>query len=241
MFSQIFNTALYRPLFNLLILFYEYLPGKDFGIAIICLTLVIKFLLYPLSREAFRIQIALQTISPQIKEIQKKYKEDKQKQTTEMLELYKKEHINPFAGFFVSLVQIPVLIALWRVFWGGFNADKLVNVYSFLPNPGPINPFFFGVLNLEKSSFWIALIAGVSQYFQTKTAFPKKNSTPAREKTPQNEAAVIVEKQMLYFFPFFYFLVLLKLPSAVGLYWLTSAVFSIIQQGFLFKSTYVRQ
>src|SRR4030042_135677 len=124
-FINFFYLTLYQPLFNLLVFFYQYIPGKDFGVAIICLTLLIKILLYPLGAKAIKIQRELQVLQPKIKEIQEKYKDDKQKQTIEMLEVYKKEKINPFAGLFVSLVQVPILIALWRVFWGGIHPEKL--------------------------------------------------------------------------------------------------------------------
>ena len=94
--SIFFNTILYRPLFNLLILFYEYLPGSDFGIAIISLTLFVKFLLYPLAANAIKIQKNMQNLQPKIKEIQEKHKNNREKLAVETLELYKREKINPF-------------------------------------------------------------------------------------------------------------------------------------------------
>src|SRR5688572_820076 len=112
-----FNTVLYYPLFNLLVLIYNYLPGHDFGIAIIVLTIIIRFILYPVSVKALNSQKALQKLQPQIQELQKKYKDDKEKQAKETLELYRREKINPFSGLLLALIQLPILIALYNVFW----------------------------------------------------------------------------------------------------------------------------
>ena len=82
-----FNTILYQPLFNALLLFYEYLPGRDFGVAIIILTIIIKFILYPLGAKGIRSQKAMQDLQPKIKEIQERFKNDKEKQAREVMEL----------------------------------------------------------------------------------------------------------------------------------------------------------
>ena len=93
-----FNTILYRPLFNALLLLYEYLPGQDFGVAIIVLTCIIRLALYPSTLKSIKSQKALQEIQPKIKEIQTKFKHKKEEQGRAMMELYKKEKINPLSG-----------------------------------------------------------------------------------------------------------------------------------------------
>jgi len=234
-FINLFNLILYKPLFNILILFYQYLPGKDFGIAIIFLTLLIKILLYPLGVKAIKIQKSLSELQPKIKEIQEKYKGDRQKQTLEMLALYKKEKINPFSGVFVSLIQVPILIALWMVFWKGLQPEKLADLYSFIPKPESIDPTFLGVLNLAQPSVFLAIFAGISQFFQTKMISPrqKKNGLGQVTKTP--DFSQMMQKQMLYFFPIFTIFILWKLPAAIALYWLVMTLFSIVQQFFILK------
>ena len=147
MISLIFNKILYQPLFNLMVVLYEFLPGKDFGIAVIVLTIFIRFLLYPLSVKAIKSQQTLSKIQPIVKEIQEKYKNDKEKQTTEILDLYKKEKINPFSGIFSLLIQIPVMIALYWVFRTGLDSSQMQNLYSFIPVPGSINPYLLGIIN----------------------------------------------------------------------------------------------
>ena len=118
---SIFNTFLYRPLFNVLILFYQYVPGHDFGLAVIILTILIKLIFYPLGIKAIKSQKELSGLQPKIKEIQEKYKDNKEQQTKEVMALYKKERINPFSGCLPLLIQLPVLLALYRVFWRGLT------------------------------------------------------------------------------------------------------------------------
>ena len=123
-FSKAFYAVLYQPLLNALVFLYTYLPGHDFGIAIIILTSLIKLLLYPLGTKAVRAQRALAELQPKIKEIQEKYKKDKATQTKEIMDLYKKEKVNPFAGMLPLIIQLPILIALYRVFWKGLQPEQ---------------------------------------------------------------------------------------------------------------------
>ena len=238
MFESIINffyIILYQPLFNFLVLLYNYVPGHDFGIAIILLTIIIRFILYPLSVKAVKSQKSLQKLQPKIQELQKKYKDDKEKQAKETLALYKTEKINPFSGLFLSLIQIPILIALYQVFWDGVNPQKLAALYGFVLNPGNINPLFLHIIDLSKPNLILAVIAGLVQYFQTKMLLP-----PAAPKTDlQGKGAdfsQIMQKQTLYFFPVFTIIILISLPSALGLYWTISGLFSIIQQYLIFSA-----
>ena len=152
-----FDVVLYKPLFNALVLIYNYLPWHDLGLAIITLTLAIRLILYPLSVKALNSQKTLQNLQPKIQEIQKKYKNDKEKQAKETFELYRKEKINPFSGFFLALVQLPILIALYRVFWLGFKPEELVNLYGFVFNPVHINTIFLGMTDLSKPNLIFAI------------------------------------------------------------------------------------
>ncbi len=229
-----FYIILYQPLFNALVLFYDYIPGNDFGVAIITLTLVIRFILYPVSVKAVTSQKSLQKLQPRISEIQKKYKDDREKQAKETLELYKNEKINPFSGILLSLIQIPILIALYRVFWNGLNPSELVNLYQFVLNPGHLNPMFLGIIDLSKANIVMAVLAGVVQYFQTKMLIPKA-SLEKKKDGKTSDFSQVMQKQMVYFLPGFTVIILLGLPSALGLYWTASGIFSIIQQYFILK------
>lgn len=228
---NLFNFTLYRPLFNFLISIYNYLPGHDFGLAIILLTVIIRFILYPVSVKTLNSQKALQKLQPQLQEIQKKHKGDKEKQAKETLELYRKEKINPFGGLLLAIIQLPILIALYKVFWQGLDSKELEILYSFVSNPTHINPISFGLMDLSKPNLIFAVLAGIFQFFQTKMIMPKSGKSQPKS----GDISALMQKQMIYFLPVLTVIILLRLPSALGLYWTVSSIFSIIQQYFILK------
>ena len=230
---QFFNTILYIPLVNLLILLYVYLPGHDFGIAVIILTLITKLILFPSSLKSIKSQRKIAIIQPKIKEIQQKYKGDRQAQSRAMMELYQKEKVNPVSGCLPLLLQLPILIALYQVFLRGLDSEILRNtLYGFVPNPGGIDFMFLGIINLGQANIFLALVAGILQFFQTKISLPQKqtsSSTPA-DKGGKMDFSSMFQSQMLYFFPVITVLIVWKLGSMIGLYWITSTLFSIGEQ-----------
>ncbi len=228
-FIEAFNVILYKPLFNILVLFYQYLPCHDFGIAIIFLTILIRLALYPLMFRSIKNQKVLNELQPKIREIQKKHKENPQQLTKEIITLYKREKINPFSGFLPLLIQLPIFIALYRVFWKGFQPEALSNLYSFIAAPESIHPYFLGFINLANPSIFLAILAGFFQFIQTKMMTPNLK-TKQKEGDKMDQFSNTMQKQMLYFFPIFTIFILLKLPSAVGLYWIITSLFSIFQQ-----------
>jgi len=233
---QGFNALLYNPLFNILVLLYLYLPGHDFGVAVIVLTVVIRIILYPLMAKSLKSQKVLSELQPKMQEIQQKYKNDKEKQTKEMMALYQKEKINPFGGCLPLLIQFPILVALYRVFYRGIGPDTMHHLYGFVPNPGTINPTFFGLINLSQPSIALAVLAGIVQFFQSKTMTPQIKK-PQGEKGQMNQFSEIMQKEMLYFFPIFTVFILWRLPSAIGLYWILTGLFSIYQQYLINRQT----
>jgi YidC/Oxa1 family membrane protein insertase len=231
-----FNLILYQPLFNALILLYRYLPGQDLGIAVVALTVLIRLLLYPLMAQAIRSQKVMAELQPKIQEIQERFKNDKEKQAKEMMEFYRKEKINPLGGCLPLLIQMPILLALFRVFMSfkdGLGSVQPATLYSFVPFPDISGePIFLGLLNLAQPSLILAVLAGICQFVQTKAISPK----PQKIKTSDQMAKFsgTMQKQMLYFFPVFIFFILLRLPAAIGLYWLVTSLFSIGQQYLVF-------
>lgn len=226
-----FNTVLYIPLFNFLVLIYDYFPGHDFGIAIIILTLIIRLILYPSSAKSIKTQKALSEIQPKLQEIQKKYKDDKEKQVKETMDLYKQAKINPFGGLLPTIIQLPLLIALYSVFSRGLNPAELSNLYSFVFNPIHINTIFLGIIDLAKPSWTLAILAGICQFVQTKATLP----TTKKSSNKSSDFSQKMQKQMVYFFPFLTVIILMRLPSALGLYWAIGSLFLIIEQYFIFK------
>ena len=228
-----YQTILYQPLFNALVLLYEHLPGHDFGIAVIVLTVLIRLIFYPLMVQSIKSQKVLSELQPKIQEIQQKYKGDKEKQARETMGLYQKEKINPFGGCLPLLIQLPILIALYQVFWKGLRPEAMKNLYSFIPNPGTIDPTFFGLINLGEASLVLALLAGITQFFQTKMITPK--TAKVKKGDQMSQFSGMMQKQMLYFFPIFTVFILWRLPAAIGLYWIVTSLFSILQQYFILK------
>ena len=167
-FISAFNIILYQPLFNALVLFYKYLPGNDFGIAIIVLTILTKLIISPFAVQGIKSQKVLQELQPKVQEIQKKFGKDKEKQAKALMELYKNEKVNPLSGCLPLLIQLPIFIALYRLFWNGFQAEQMQHLYSFISNPGVINTSFLGILDLSQPSVILAILTGILQLVQTK-------------------------------------------------------------------------
>jgi YidC/Oxa1 family membrane protein insertase len=241
--TNAFNLILYQPLFNGLILLYQYLPGHDFGIAVIVLVCLIRLILYPLMAQSIKSQKALQELQPKIQEIQQKYKTDRERQVREIIALYKKEKINPFGSFLPLLIQLPILFALFWVFMAfkdGLEADKLTILYPFVLSPNlPKEPTLLGLINLTRPSLILAILAGICQFFQTKMITPQQKSRGQLSKKSEQMAhfSNLIQKQMLYFFPVFMVLILLRLPAVIGLYWIVTSLFSMGQQYIIFKKT----
>jgi YidC/Oxa1 family membrane protein insertase len=225
-----FNTFLYFPLLNALVLIYNYIPGHDFGLSITLLTLLIRLILYPVTLKTFKSQRALQSLQPKLQAIQEQYKQDKERQAKETLELYRKEKINPFGGLVLAFIQLPILIALYAVFRNGLQPDALSHLYQFVQNPGHINPMFLGIVDLSKPNIIFAVLAGVFQFLQAKLMMPKANKDA---KTP--EMAQMMQKQMLYVLPVLTVIILFKFPAALGLYLIVSGAFAVVQQYIILK------
>ena len=206
--------------------------------AIISLTLIIFLILSPISIKAVKSQKALSELQPKIQEIQKKYKDDKEKQAKATMELYQKAEINPFKGCLPLLLQMPVLITLFLLFknlsqtikeGGGQALFELL--YPFVSAPSVINTKFLGLIELTEPSMVLALFAGAAQFFQTKMLSPKYKKSNSQNP----DFSHLLQKQMIYFFPFLTVVILWKLSSAIALYWITTSLLSISQQYLLLR------
>lgn len=240
MIGKIFQKLFYQPIFNILIFFVQILPGHDFGIAIILLTLLIRIILHPLMAISLKNQKKIAEIQPKLMEIQKKYQQNKEKQVQETLKLFQGEKINPFSTLFLTFIQLPILIALFLVlkdFGEGFSEEKLSLLYPFLSFPGKISTYFLGILDLSKpfrgisnqkvSYYWPALPLIILAIFLT--FFQTKNFQSRTQK--EN-----FQKTMNYFFLTLSFFILIQIPSAISLYWTISSLYSLIQQKLIFKT-----
>jgi len=142
------------------------------------------------------------------------------------------------------LVQLPILLALFWVFMAfkdGLDPAKLTILYPFVSVPNLLEPTLLGLINLAQPSLILAVLAGLSQFFQTKMITPRLRSGQASKKQDQMaQFSNLMQKQMLYFFPIFMVFILLSLPAAIGLYWIVGSLFSIGQQYLIFKKEDVK-
>ena len=223
--AAFFKTIFYFPVLNALIFSYEKISFGDFGIAIILVTILIRLVLYPLFHKSAKNQMLMQRMQPKIKKIQELHKNDKEKQTQALMDLYKEHGVNPFSSILLLILQLPIMIGLYWVVRSGLTPGTIAGLYSFVPQPGTINQIFLGVINLAQPSIWLIAFAALAQYIQARLTIYRdpKNATPLSpaEKMAQN---------MIFIGPVVTILVFYGLPAAVGLYWLTTSIFSVFQQ-----------
>jgi YidC/Oxa1 family membrane protein insertase len=171
----------------------------------------------------------LQELQPRVNAIKEKYKDNKEEQARQMMAFYKENKVNPMSGCLPILIQLPILIALYQVFLKGFNPDNLNVLYSFVANPGVLDPFFLGKLDLSLPSRVVAVLAGLSQFWQSKMITPPKKLAGA-PKSSDEFMAQAMSRNMLYFLPIFTVVISWSLPSGLALYWLVTTIFTVAQQ-----------
>lgn len=248
-----FHTTLYTPFYNALLYLSSVIPGADIGIAVILLTLVVKFALLPLTHKSTKAQAKLRTLNPEIEDIKNKHKEDKQEQARKMMELYKKHKVNPFSSCFAVLIQLPIILSLYWVFFQGLRIDPevaktvehmsgfinttLLNtdiLYAFVEVPKFLKTEFLGFIDMTGKSIILALGAGVSQFFQMRLSLPpQKGSVLQTTGSLKDDLAKNMGFQMRYILPVVIFIVAYTISAAVALYWTTNNLFSIVHELFV--------
>lgn len=208
------------------------------GIAIILLTVILKLVLWPLSKQQIDAQKKMKELQPKIAEINKKYKGDAQKRGLEIMRLYKENKANPASSCLPILVQLPILWAVFKVFQDGFKPETLNKLYGFIGKPEVIDKLFLniGYFDLSQPNILLTIITAAVQFWQTKmlsTANPSVNSPEAKDEGMQ----AVLNKQMIYLMPAITLFIGLKLPSGLMLYWLVSTVLMGLQQWWQFKDS----
>lgn len=229
---EFFKTLLYQPLFNATIFLYNVIPGNDFGLAIVALTIMIRLIFFPLTVKTTRSQRALSRINPLMKEIKEKHKNDSQAQSAAIMKLYKDNNVNPLSGCLPLLIQLPILIALYKAFGAGFKSENLALLYNFVNNPKYIEPISFGFLNITTSSWILAIITGIFQFLQLRQN-QALTQAPSAGPHGQERDMQAINKQMLYFFPVMIIIIGWNLPAGLLIYWLTTTLFSIGEQAYI--------
>lgn len=221
--ATLFNNYIYQPILWLLIFIYQNLSFHDLGLAIVVLTVFVRLALLPIFYKGAKDQTVIQKIQPHVKKIQLDHKDDKERQAKELMALYKEHRVNPFSSILFLILQLPIFIALFRIFTKEIGAS-VFQTHSFL-----------GLVNLDEKSLTLALVAALLQYFQAKMMItPKRSNGEEKGK----DLGMANQKMMMYMGPILTLVVLWNLPAAIGLYWTVSNIFSIGQQFYINKKIY---
>jgi YidC/Oxa1 family membrane protein insertase len=228
-FVIIYETIIYQPILNLLVGLYDALPIQDIGIVIIIVTIIIRIILAPLMHKSLKGQKALSALQPKLNDLREKHKDDREAQAKAMLDLYKEHNVNPFSSCLPVLLQLPVLLALFQVLRKALNGD-LAGLYSFVPNPGTLDPNFLGIINLTQPNFIFALLAGVVQFWQSRMIMKWQGNTTSTDTT-----AKVMNLQMTYILPIISVVIAWRLPAGLPLYWIVTTLFAVGQQYYIQK------
>ena len=191
------------PLLDLLRMIYGYVG--NYGVAIIILTIIVRIVLFPLTYKGMKSMKRMQQLSPRMKKLQAKYKNNKEKLNKEMMGLYRKNRVNPLGGCLPMLLQLPVFFAL----------------YSSLSSAVELRhaPFILWISDLSQPDGLgiTPLLMGASMYFQQKL-------------TPQTAMIAPTQAKVMQMLPFIFTIFTFTFPSGLTLYWVTSNILSIAQQ-----------
>lgn len=229
MFRSLFMAIIYQPLYNGLIFLMGVLPWADAGISVVIFTFLVKLLLFPLSQKAVRTQLKMRSFEAEIAALKEKHKDDREAHARATMAFYKEKNVNPFSSFFLALVQIPIILALYYIFYaGGLPQVDTSLLYSFVHVP-EISMSFLGLVDITKGSILLAILVGVSQYFQIMFSMPAMKpgtGTPSFK----DDFARTLNMQMRYVLPIVVAVVAYHISGAVSLYWITSNLFAIGQE-----------
>jgi YidC/Oxa1 family membrane protein insertase len=220
-----------RPIFWLLDFFGDHIG--NWGVAILLLTLVVKALMFPLANKAFESMSAMKKVQPKLEELKTKYGDDKMKLQQEMMELYKREKINPLAGCLPILIQMPIFYALYKTLFVTIELrhQPFFGWIKDLSAPDPTSVFnLFGLLPFEPTAVPVIgaflgigvlpLLMGVAMWFQTKL------NPPATDP---------IQQQVMTMMPIMFVFLFASFSSGLVLYWVWSTVLSILQQWIIMK------
>ncbi|MDR2596119.1 MAG: membrane protein insertase YidC, partial [Treponema sp.] len=215
-------APLERLLKWLLLVFYKVIP--NYGVAIILLTLLVKILFFPLTKKGSEATLRMQALAPKIKELQDKYKDNRQKLNAEMAVFYQKEGYNPISGCLPMLLQIPIFFAMYNLFNNHFDLRGAEFIPGWIPDlslPEAIWNFPEG-FRLPLIG-WTAIRALPFIYVGSQLIYGKVTQMPGQQSNSQM-------KMMLYVMPIAFFFILYNVPSGLLIYWIFSNVLTLAQQ-----------
>lgn len=223
-----FHTFFYEPVYNLIVIVLNIVPLHDIGATIVIVTLIVKLLLLPFNLSALRTQYTMKRIEPEMKRIKELQKKDPTAASKAMIDMYKREKVNPFSSLFAMMLQIPIFFALYFVFSKGLSNDP-ESIYSFVVFPETLHTYAFGLFDVTQKNLSVALLAGITSYFlalrQTQgMGEPKKKG---EEESFQDQFMKSMKIQMIYILPVIIVVSGAVLPAALSLYWAVSNLVSI--------------
>ncbi|MDP2649908.1 MAG: YidC/Oxa1 family membrane protein insertase [bacterium] len=254
--GELFNELLFRPIINILVLIYQVLLSLHIpyalGFSIILLTILIRFVLYPLTTAQLKSSKKMQDIAPHLSNLKAKHKNDAKKLQAETMKLYKEHGVNPASGCLPIIIQLPLIWTLYSVLQKivMLNSNTVSEVnkylynYDFLKLTHPWNATFFGLPLGQNPSHLIStipliilvpLFTGVFQFVQSKMMIVKQNPEQTKEATgkeekKQGDFASAFQTQSLYIFPAMIGFFSYSFPIGLSLYWNTFTIFGILQQ-----------
>ncbi len=219
-----FKTFIHQPLYNIFISLANLLPFLDAGGIIILFTLIVRVILFPLSKKAFISQIEMKKIQPKIDEIKKKFSNEKEIQAKKIMEAYSESKTNPFSGILVLFIQIPIIFGLYyTLIKSGLPEINAGFLYEIVSNPGPIGLTIFGIPLVSNGNVIIALLAGITSYIQIHL------SSLNQPQLGNEMMAKMMKIQMRVMFPIIAFIVSWQIGGVIGIYWTASNIFTILQ------------
>lgn len=236
--SFLYHTFFFDPLYNLLVLLFKVLPWADAGVVVILLTILVRLILYPLSRKASLTQIKMAAIAPKLEQIKEKYKDKAEEQARQTLALYREEGVNPFSGILVILIQLPIILALYQIFLHLPEVNTAL-VYSFLEAPAHISTVFLGIVDLSAKSVLIALLAGLTTYAQFYVT--SKNQPVPKGDSFGDNLTRNIQTQAKYFLPILMFVIGYQISGVIGLYFVTTNLFGVAQELFIRRKPQIPQ
>ena len=214
-----------RPIFDLLVFLFR--TVGNFGVAIICLTLIVRLIMFPIAQKQFQSMAAMRKLQPKLKAVQERFKDDKAKQQQEILKLYQAEKVNPAAGCLPILIQIPIFYALYKVLMVSVEMrhQPFILWIKDLAAPDPLTPVnLFGLLDFTPPAFLIIgvlpILVGATQWLSMKL-----NPQPMDP----------VQAQVFAIMPWVLIFVMAPFAAGLQLYWMTNNILTIAQQWWLYR------
>ncbi len=235
MFSYIWHTFFFDPIYNSLVFFIDMVRGGDVGLSIMFTVILVKVILLPVSLKAARTQRTMQEMEPKMAEIKLKFKDNREEQARQTLALFQAHKVNPFTSIVLLFLQIPIVIALYfAVSSGGGVPLPDINtalLYSFIPTPETVSMLFLGLMDITEKSVVLALLAGITQYIYTHLSMPKMAPhDPGKESSFKDDFNRSLQLQMRYVMPIIIVVAAYTISAAIALYFTVSNLMSIGQE-----------